>query len=104
MADKPFTILKGGTRDGSVLRARDVEFELRGADVSPEVRSILYRLAEINHVNTKAVAELATMFDQMIDTMSGITTVAENMKIATERLNKRGQADVDHDVTTESHN
>lgn len=101
--DKSFAIIKGGTTDGSVMRARDVEFELRGVDIDPRVASILYRLAEINHINTKAVAELASMLDQMVETMIGITTIAENMKSATEQM-KRTQADVDPSITTETSN
>lgn len=101
MVDKSFAIIPGGTSDGSVLRARDVERELRGVDLDPKVKSLLYRLAEINHVNMKGIAELATLFDTMIDTMTEFGAVAENMKAMTDKLQRR-EADVDGDVGTES--
>lgn len=100
--EKGVIIKPGGTTDGSVLRARDVEFELRSVDtLDPRVKSILYRLAESNHVNMKAIAELAQMFEQMVDSMVGMTTVAENMKQMTDKyLADREGADVDPDITT----
>lgn len=81
-------IIKGGTGDADVLRGRDVEFELRGVDLDSRTKSIIIQLAERVHQNKKAIAELAMMFDQMVDTMQGFADVTHNMKERTDRLVK----------------
>jgi hypothetical protein len=70
-----------------VMRGRDVHFALSGK-VDPELLKILTTLAEINHTNTLALAELATMFDQMIDTMQSFGDVAENFKNKAEQFDR----------------
>jgi hypothetical protein len=100
--EKGVIIKPGGTTDGSVLRARDVEFQLKGADIDPRVKNVLCTLAEINHVNMKAIAELGSMFDKMVDVMTDMTTVAGNMREMTDRyLKEREGADVEPDITTQ---
>lgn len=103
--EKGVLIKPGGTTDGSVMRARDVEFALKGADIDPRVKHVLCTLAEINHVNTKGLAELAQMFDKMVDTMMSMSTVAENMRTMTDKyLKDREGADVEDDITTHTNN
>jgi predicted transcriptional regulator len=81
-------IIKGGTGDADVLRGRDVEHELRGVDLDSRTKSILIQLAERTHQNKKAIAELALMFDKMIDNMQGFADIAHNMKERTDRFVK----------------
>lgn len=99
--EKGVIIRPGGTSDGATMRARDVEFELRGVDVDPRIKSVMVKLAEINHVNTKAIAELAVLLDKMIDTMNEFGTIAQNMRGLTDKyLADRKDADVENDITT----
>lgn len=81
-------IIKGGTGDADVLRGRDVEFMLKGVDVDHRLKSVLIQLAERVHQDKKAIAELAVMFDQMVDTMQGFADVTHNMKERTDRFVK----------------
>lgn len=100
---KGVLIKAGGTTDGSVMRGRDVEFELKDVDLDPRVKSVLYRLAEINHVNMKAIAEIAMLTEKFTDIVINMTTVADNMKTAIGQM-KRQEADVDGDITTDTRN
>jgi predicted chitinase len=90
----------GPVKDSQTIRARDVYFTLKGADVHPSVVQMLAQLAESNHINTKAIAEIAVHLGQMTNIISGFTTVAENLKNAAEQLTRR-QANVDDDITTQ---
>lgn len=74
-----------GTTGTKILRGRDVEFLLQGK-VDPIVKDILVQLAEIQHTNTLAVAELATHQDQIINIVQQFADVAQNMKDRTEQL------------------
>lgn len=83
---KGVTILPSGSGGTKVMRGRDVQARLMGRNMDPVVVDILVQQAEINHTNTLAVAELATMFDQMVNTMQGFGEVAENMKNRTDQF------------------
>lgn len=98
-----FILNNPNEKDGSVLKGRDVEFELRGVDIHPTIKSLLIRLAEINYVNVKAIAEMGTMIEQMSDIIVQFIQVADNMKTEAEALKKMhggGVADVADDVST----
>lgn len=86
----------GTTDKTDVMRGRDVFQRLNGK-VDPNLLAVLTHQAEIVHTTVKAVAELATMFDQMVDTMQSFGDVAENMKNAAEQLRRGTQAEVDGD-------
>lgn len=83
---KGVTILPSGSGGTKVMRGRDVQARLMGRNMDPVVVDILVQQAEINHTNTLAVAELATMFEQIVNTMQGFGEVAENMKTRTDQF------------------
>ena len=98
---KGVLIKQGNAKDGSVLMGRDVEFELRSVDVHPTVKSLLIRLAEINYVNMKGIAELAMLMDRLATGYQDIVAVASNMKEQTDKFNTfLGGVDVPDDTTT----
>jgi hypothetical protein len=70
----------GPTRDASLLRARDVEFELRGRSVDPVVVSLLSRLAERGHFMMSQLNEMAQLQARMIDSIQQFSDIAGNMK------------------------
>ncbi len=78
-------IMPGGHTGTNVMRGRDVDFKLRGK-VEREVLDVLVSLAEINHTNMKAIAELATMQDQIINLVQKFADVAGNMKDRTDQM------------------
>lgn len=93
--DKPkaVPILTGRRDNTGILRARDVRQRLAVRNVDPEVMDILEKLAELNHHNYKSLMELASMFDQMIDSMNGVLQVAENMKNRTDQMARAMEPD-----------
>lgn len=70
----------GPTKDASVLRARDVRFELQGRNVDPVVMSIMERLAERSHFVMSRLTEMAMLQDQMINIIQQFSDIAGNMK------------------------
>lgn len=97
--DKDFaTIFKGSREATGVMRGRDVRARLQHKDIDPELRSIIETIAEINHTNVLAVAELATMLDQVIDNLQGFSDIAENMKKRTDQLLRSTQAETEGDA------
>jgi hypothetical protein len=85
---------KVGERDGLTLRGRDVAFELKEANVDPKVVTLLINMAEILHVHSKAVADMATMFEQMMGLLEQVTTAQGNISQEVERF-RRKYADED---------
>lgn len=83
--NKSAIILPEGTTGSKVMRGRDVDFMLRGK-VDPEVLKVLVSIAEINHTNMLAIAELATMQDQIINLVQQFANVAGNMKERTDQM------------------
>lgn len=81
--------------DSGPLKARDVEFMLKGVDIHPTVKGLLCKLAETQHYNNSQLVQLAQMFDQMINTMNGIVRIAENMKGRTDELKKMMEGPTD---------
>jgi hypothetical protein len=79
-----------------VMRGRDVRFLLQNRNVDPQVIHVIAKLAEINHANTLAIAEIATMFNQMIDTMHGFSQVAENMRDKIAQFERGAEAEAEH--------
>jgi hypothetical protein len=89
-------ILTGKSEHTGVMRGRDVRADL-GGKVDPELLKVLVTLAEINHTNTLAIAELATMQNQLVDMLQGFTDIAENMKTRTDQLVRSTKAEVEGD-------
>lgn len=71
---------EGQKKDASVLRARDVRFELQGKGIDPAVISILERLAEAKHHLFNQLNEMAQLQSRMIDTIQQFSDIAGNMK------------------------
>lgn len=87
---------EGTTTRTGIMRARDVEFMLRGK-VDPTLLDVLCKIAEINHVNMKAISEQATMLDQMVDMLQNFTDVAHNMKDRTDQMARAMGQSLDDD-------
>lgn len=84
MSDGPI-IIPEGTTGTKIMRGRDVQFLLQGK-VDPITLDVLVKLAEINHTNTLAIAELANMQTQMIDIIQNFADIAGNMKDRSDQL------------------
>lgn len=95
-------LLKQSTHTG-VMRGRDVRASLDKRNLDPILVGIIADIAEINHTNMKAIAELATMFDQMLDHMQGVLEVASNMKDRTDQM-ARAMGEATEDVDENSVN
>ena len=84
--DKGFAIINKGTRNATgVMRGRDVREQLRGK-IDPDTLAVLERIAEINHINMNAIAELATHMDQIVDLVQKFSDIAGNMKDRTDQM------------------
>lgn len=78
-------VLLSQREDTGIMRGRDVREKLK-THLHPTAIEVIATVAEINHTNCKAIAELATMFEQMVNAMQGVLEVAENMKGRTDKL------------------
>lgn len=70
------------------LRGRDVEFQLKSVELHPLLKKVLYELAERQFAQYKAMAELATMFDQMIDGMNNLAEAGDMMRTQLQKFQK----------------
>lgn len=90
-----------GTGGDNVMRGRDVRQMLIGKNVEPTVQTILERIAEINHINMKAIAELASMQEQTVNLLQNFSDVAGNMKERTDQMARAmGEGSEEPDETT----
>lgn len=89
-------LLKQSEHTG-VLRGRDVRARLLTRNIDPVLRDILEQVAEINHTNVLAIAELANNFDKAVDIIQSFTDVAENLKNRSEQLMRGTQSEVEGD-------
>lgn len=78
-------ILPEGTTGTHVMKGADVRYKLHGK-LDPAVIEVIAQIAEINHTNMKAIAELATMQDQMLNVIQQFADVAHNMKERTDQM------------------
>jgi CMP-2-keto-3-deoxyoctulosonic acid synthetase len=85
MAKEVTPILTKKSTHTGVMRGRDVTYKLGGV-IDPIVVKCIADIAEINHTNCQAIAELATMQDQMLNIIQKFADVAENMKNRTDQL------------------
>lgn len=83
--DAPAIISEGTRTNTGVMRGRDVREALRGL-LPPRAIETIAQIAEINHTNVLAIAELATMLDQFTDIVQGMADIAENMKTRTDQM------------------
>lgn len=98
MPDKAKAVPILEKRSGTnVMRARDVVASLQNRNLDPILVDHIAKIAEINHTNCLAIAELATMFDHMVDTMKSFADVAQNMKDKAEQLERGTKAEVEGD-------
>jgi len=80
---------KAGTKDGLILRGRDVAFELAGVDLDPKVKALMTQVAEIQFEHSKAIADMATMFEQMMTLLTTVTNAQGNMATEVERFRRK---------------
>jgi hypothetical protein len=85
-----------------VMRGRDVRAKLLTRNIDPEVRTILETLAEINHTNVLAIAELATMQDQIINIIQNFANISQNMKDKMAQIQRSTQAEAEGDEGAET--
>lgn len=86
MAKEAMPKLLGKTEGTNVMRGRDVRLLLQGVDAHPKVKEVLERIAEINHINMTAIAELATNMDALVNIVQKFADVASNMKDRTDQM------------------
>jgi hypothetical protein len=82
-------VTRVGDKEGLPIRARDVAFELKDKNVDPAVVKLLMQQAEISHVHDKAIADMASMFDMMLDTLTNMVNVQGNMKDEVDRFRRK---------------
>lgn len=75
-----------GTTGTNLMRGRDVVVTLGGRNLDPMLVDTLAKIAEINHFNMKAIAELANNLDQVIDLVQKFSDIAGNMKERTDQM------------------
>ncbi len=78
-------LTKKSTHTG-VMRGRDVHARLNGKGLDPVLVGVIADIAEVNHVNVKAVTELAGMVDTCADLLQKFSDVASNMKDRTDQM------------------
>ena len=78
-------VLLSSKEGTGIMRGRDVVSKLVGK-IDPEVVGVIAKIAEINHINMKAIAELATNMDRVVDMIRGFSDIAGNMKERTDQM------------------
>jgi hypothetical protein len=77
MGDKPKpeapAILRGPNIGTNLIKGRDVRFLLQNRNIDPNLVEVIAKIAEVNHTNTLAIAELATLLDNIIEYMQGFS-------------------------------
>lgn len=68
-----------------VMRGRDVREKLQGK-LDPTSVVVIAKIAEINHTNCTAIAEILTQQEQIINLIQQFSDIAENMKLRTDKL------------------
>lgn len=71
-----------------MIRGRDIEQLLRSRGFERGTTHALVALAEQHSHLRKEVLDIANLVNQMSEIIQGMTAVAENMKVAVERINR----------------
>jgi hypothetical protein len=96
--DKPGpAIIAGPTSGTNLIKGRDVRFYLEPRGLDPMLIDILAKIAEVNHTNSLAIAELANLLDQQMNIIQKMTDVAANMKEVTEQFKRGMSAEAESD-------
>lgn len=104
MADKVTksgVLIKSGEKgivDITVLKGRDVEFALRDVEIHPNVRKLIYQLAEGHNEMRNMVRELLTTVEQLVDTVATVGLAVEGAHKKLEQMRK--ESVVDAEITT----
>lgn len=77
MSDRP---IAKPTEPTGFIKARDVRFQLKNANIDPAVQHILEALAEQASHQERRMASMAQLIEQMAEIVHGFVGVAENMK------------------------
>ncbi|HSW91766.1 MAG TPA: hypothetical protein VLG09_03920 [Candidatus Saccharimonadales bacterium] len=103
MADKKDiaapAILRGASGGTNLIKGRDVRFALDGRSLDPHLVELLAKIAEVNHTNCLAIAELANHVDQIINIVQNFSDIAGNMKAAIEQTKRGVEGEVEGEVT-----
>ena len=95
--DRVTPILDKQITGTNVMRGRDIRARLDGRNIDPILIDTIARLAEINHVNMTAIAELSTMLDQTINVIQQFADISQNMKDKMQQLERGTRAEVEGD-------
>lgn len=77
------------------IKAADVRYNLRDANLHPEVLKVLVKLAEDVHEHDKLMLEYATMLNRMLDLVKTHDLVAQNMAGVLQKLEGKARMNVD---------
>ncbi len=95
-------LISEGTIGTNMMRGRDVRQRLKDK-LDNDVIHVIATVAEINHTNSLAIAELAQMQAKFVDIVQQFTDVAENMKQRTDQM-ARAMGDVASEAIEEDGN
>lgn len=79
---------KSEERVGLILRGRDVAFDLQGVEADPKLLRTIMQLAEIQHVHSKAIADMGAMLEKMTDLMLTVTHAQGNISQEVEKFRR----------------
>jgi hypothetical protein len=97
-------ILRGASGGTNLLKGRDVRFALQDRNLDPHLVEVIAKIAEVNHTNTLAIAEIATHLDKVIDITQNFSDIAGNMKDAFEQLKRGVEGEVEGEVSSKPTN
>jgi hypothetical protein len=81
------------------MKSREIQEMLQTESIPPKFMHVLLAMNERLEQNNKQLLELATMFDQMVDTINNFMQVASNMKGALDSMQQIDPDDGAGDVT-----
>lgn len=102
MADdenKSAAILRGPNLGTNIIKGRDVRFLLQNRNIDPSLVEILAKIAEVNHTNSLAIAELATLLDSMTNIVQSFSDIASNMKDTIAQFKRGAEGEVSEELS-----
>jgi hypothetical protein len=73
-------ILRQGSGGTNLIKGRDVRFLLQNRNLDLSLVETIAKIAEVNHTNSLAIAELATLVDNIINIVQNFANISQNMK------------------------
>jgi hypothetical protein len=87
-------ILKGPVGGTNLIRGRDVRFLLQNRNLDLSLIDVIAKIAEVNHTNSLAIAELAVHLDKVIDIVKNFSDIAGNMKDTIAQFRRGAEGEV----------